>query len=198
MIFKNDDFDKYLRKYSWTFSDELTELILSYISFEDKIILERVSKQFQRTIFKKQYNIEFTGYEMEIYLFKKTINIKDIEFIFKKCLNIKIIDINGYINDNIFNNLIYLLIKYNNCMNTFRCRNNLNLLPNKTLNSFIKKFESKLESFYYCFDHLDNFNYSYMKSFNYIKSITGRIALNQLFNDKNEIIFNNLYEVEII
>jgi hypothetical protein len=38
--------------------DDLFEVLLKYLSFEDKIRFECVSKQFQRLIFNKQYCIE--------------------------------------------------------------------------------------------------------------------------------------------
>lgn len=198
----------------WRLCDDLTEIILSYISFLDKVKLECVSKQFQKTIFRKQYDIEIYEFDpKKLYLFEKIVNIENIGLILKKCSNIKKINIKGYINDKIFNDLIHLIIKYNNSMNTFMIHeNDMNLLSNETLNNFIKKFESKLKSFYYYSNHsklkppyhysdnlpLNYFNYSYMKSFRYLKSITGRIFLKQLFDYKGELIFNNLYEVEII
>ena len=40
------------------FGDDLTELILSYLTLEDKFRLECVSKQWKRYIFNKQFVIE--------------------------------------------------------------------------------------------------------------------------------------------
>ena len=40
------------------FGDDLTELILSYLTFKDKIRLESVSKQWQRCISEKQFELE--------------------------------------------------------------------------------------------------------------------------------------------
>jgi hypothetical protein len=42
--------------------DDLCEVLLKYLSFEDKIKFECVSKQFQRLIFNKQLDIEINQY----------------------------------------------------------------------------------------------------------------------------------------
>ena len=47
--------------------DDLSEVILQYLSLEDKLRLECVSKQFQRTIFQKQFELKIRRlYEIEI------------------------------------------------------------------------------------------------------------------------------------
>ena len=48
--YRKDSFDR--------FGDDLTELILSFLWFEDKIRLECVSKQWKRCVFQKQFVIE--------------------------------------------------------------------------------------------------------------------------------------------
>ena len=48
--FSRDSFDR--------FGDDLTELILSFLTFEDKVRLEFVSKQWKRSIFQKQFVFE--------------------------------------------------------------------------------------------------------------------------------------------
>ena len=45
------------------FGDDLTEEVLQYLTFEDKIRLECVSKQWQRLIYNKQFVIELIEYE---------------------------------------------------------------------------------------------------------------------------------------
>ena len=49
LLYSRDSFD--------CFGDDLTELILSFMSFEDKIRLECVAKQWRRLVFKKQFVI---------------------------------------------------------------------------------------------------------------------------------------------
>ena len=45
------------------FCDDLCEEILQYLSLEDKLKLEGVSKQFQRTAFKRQYELNMERWE---------------------------------------------------------------------------------------------------------------------------------------
>ena len=53
-VYANNSFDR--------FGDDLTELIVSYLWFEDKVRLECVSKQWRRLIYNKQFVIEFSYY----------------------------------------------------------------------------------------------------------------------------------------
>ena len=41
--------------------DDLSEVILQYLSLEDKLRLECVSKQFRRTVFQRQYQLIIGG-----------------------------------------------------------------------------------------------------------------------------------------
>ena len=50
-VYEKNSFDR--------FGDDLTELILQYLTFEDKVRLECVSKQWKRCIYQKQFNIYF-------------------------------------------------------------------------------------------------------------------------------------------
>jgi hypothetical protein len=43
-------------------SDDLFEVFLKYLSFEDKICIECVSKQFQRLVFNKQFVVDIDDY----------------------------------------------------------------------------------------------------------------------------------------
>ena len=49
-VYPKDSFDR--------FGDDLNELILSYLGFEDKIRLECLSKQWKRCVFQKEFVIE--------------------------------------------------------------------------------------------------------------------------------------------
>src|SRR5690348_7145073 len=77
VVQKKNSFDR--------FGDDLTELILSYLSFEDKFRFECVSKRFKRLIFNKQkeINVSICGLNTS----KK---IKYLRSVLKKCLNAKI------------------------------------------------------------------------------------------------------------
>ena len=91
------------------FCDDLCEEILQYLSLEDKLRLECVSKQFQRTVFKRQYKlyINMRGPEVhKIYLKDKVFGFKSyrnyyyiedqsmhlFEALLKKCPNITSIE----------------------------------------------------------------------------------------------------------
>ena len=82
------------------FGDDLTELILSFLWFEDKIRLECVSKQWKRYVFNKQFVIEIVD-KTRKYCEKEKNNSLDklclrsddkrqlVESVLKKCPNIK-------------------------------------------------------------------------------------------------------------
>src|SRR5437868_14547166 len=80
--------------------DDLSEELLQYLTIEDKLRLECVSKQFQRTVFKRQHNItigsSFLGHKNVInfktcqqlaVVLKKTPNINQINFWFTVLLH---------------------------------------------------------------------------------------------------------------
>ena len=79
--------------------DDLTELILQYLTFEDKVRLECVSKQWRRLVFNKQFVIEISYLTLQKKyslrgLFRRTTNSKPtlkrqaLESVLKKCPNI--------------------------------------------------------------------------------------------------------------
>ena len=80
------------------FSDELTEQILQYLTFEDKVRLECVSKQWRRLVFNKQFVFELnTGNEESensMNKFHRVINDKycvrrqSLKSVLKKCPNL--------------------------------------------------------------------------------------------------------------
>ena len=51
--------------FSGRFCDELSEVLLSYLSFEDKIRFECVLHQFQRLLFNKQYVLVINDLRLE-------------------------------------------------------------------------------------------------------------------------------------
>jgi hypothetical protein len=54
----NEEFDSNPESFSARICDDLYEVLLSYLSFEDKIRFECVSKQWQKLIYNKQYILE--------------------------------------------------------------------------------------------------------------------------------------------
>ena len=88
------------------FGDDLTELILQYLTFEDKVRLECVSKQWRRLVFNKQFVIDLRDERIQqtkdsliIILYQQTSSPSDndnsvrfdiyLESVLKKCPNIK-------------------------------------------------------------------------------------------------------------
>ena len=77
--------------------DDLTELIVSYLWFEDKVRLECVSKQWRRLVFSKQFAIEFSIYPSKnnlrrivryIHNYNKIFKKQELESLLNKCPNI--------------------------------------------------------------------------------------------------------------
>ena len=87
------------------FGDDLTELILQYLTFEDKVRLECVSKQWRRLVFNKQFVIEINGITDNVFndnelhnslnkLFRRInsriqLNEQSLKSVLKKCPNIR-------------------------------------------------------------------------------------------------------------
>ena len=98
----NDSVNKFYGKDSMLrFGDDLTEEILQYLTLEDKIRLECVSKQWQRLIYNKQYKICIF-----LKLYKKNIlwllmqkgrqsAEQVLESVLKKCPNITSVDLHS-------------------------------------------------------------------------------------------------------
>ena len=81
------------------FGDDLIEEILQYLTLEDKIRLECVSKQWRRFIYNKQFMIKITYFNFEFKnslkkVLTKTgsegrqLNEQHLESVLKKCTNI--------------------------------------------------------------------------------------------------------------
>ena len=96
VVYEKNSFDR--------FGDDLTEVILSYLWFEDKVRLECVSKQWRRLVFNKQFVIKINDKTTK-YCEKEKNNLLDelcrriddeiqideqsVESVVKKCPNIK-------------------------------------------------------------------------------------------------------------
>ena len=94
MDFNRNDRQKVYAKDSMDrFGDDLTEEILQYMTFEDKIRLECVSKQWKRCVFQRQSTIEimsFNSLNPSLILLNnnKQYNKEMLESVLKKCPNI--------------------------------------------------------------------------------------------------------------
>ena len=167
VVYPKNSFDR--------FGDDLTELILQYLIFEDKVRLECVSKQWRRLVFNKQFAFDIkyfdrlNGYENEN-SFEKLIIKKEYEGIdpmighnkqvlksvLKKCPNIsrvKLTEEKSYED-------WYLITKY--------CRRVTKLLVSKdcevkALMSFAAKHGMWLQEI--AFDHYDHYISYCMRSF---------------------------------
>ena len=90
------------------FGDDLSELILSFLPFEDKIRFECVSKQWQSLIYNKQFKLGILkvrtnlckSYDLPKLFFKIGFHCKtrSLESVLKKCPNIRRFDINLSVN----------------------------------------------------------------------------------------------------
>ena len=82
-----------------SFGDDLTELILQYLTFEDKVRLECVSKQWRKLIYNKQYLIELDIGSNDKVIRQKAmyLNFQQLESLLKKCPNIRRVDISSSI-----------------------------------------------------------------------------------------------------
>ena len=122
--YRRDSFDD-------RFCDDLCEDILQYLSLKDKLRLQCVSKQFQRTVFKRQYELyinimnpeKHKDYSENIsryrrisnyYYYIEEQNLHSFEALLKKCPNITTIELNGlcYDLDDNPDNLYYRCLDY--------------------------------------------------------------------------------------
>ena len=92
------------------FGDDLTEEVLQYLKFEDKVRLECVSKQWRRLVYNKQFGIEFSSYTSKNNLRRlvryigpseNILKRQSLELLLNKCPNITKVNIHlQYIKNN--------------------------------------------------------------------------------------------------
>ncbi|CAG2102113.1 unnamed protein product [Medioppia subpectinata] len=100
------------------FGDDLCQLLLSYLSFEDRFQCESVSKQFQRTVFGSVVCIEINDRFIQRLLIEKTINTQLLATIAIKCPKIETIDCRRiWISENREHIPEVLAIFRDNCLN---------------------------------------------------------------------------------
>ena len=128
--------------------DDLCEEILQYLSLEDKLRLQCVSKQFQRTVFQRQYELYICvrqrvflstkfpnddSYHIEVH------NLDSIKVLLKKCPNITSIEFDGEVNE-----VFPLIIE--NCNNLSEIIL-FDLINGSNLQEFYQKFGPKIKYF---------------------------------------------------
>ena len=136
------------------FGDDLTELILQYLTFVDKIRLECVSKQWQRLVFNKQIVIELSYNRFFNFKTKNSVKffllygnekelIQSIEVILKKCQNIISVELNVEEYSSEVLSLIGQYCPRIKSLNFFQSINN----DNKSM-SFFRMYGHKLQELY--------------------------------------------------
>ena len=137
------------------FCDDLCEDILQFMPIEDKFRYECVSKQFQRTVFVKQYslNVEVVSKTRDYSLFE--MHLKSIESVLKKCPNIQQIDARSAPNYEMHKNIIQLITKY--CNHLIEYNGYLIHSNEEEFKEYHQKFRSKLKEGIIASPYLNNF-----------------------------------------
>ena len=149
-----------LRKYLWNYDnsyveysrdsfsqricDDLCELILQYLSLEDKFRFECVSHQFQKTAFKRQNELRIDYMTRNIFV---KISVKSFEELLKKCLNITSVYIKNfrYLRNIEYNDCIELITS--NCQSLTKINLDSSLINNQLFEKFINTFGARLKFF---------------------------------------------------
>ena len=147
--------------------DDLCEEILQYLSLEDKLKLEGVSKQFQRTVFQRQNELyinmrgpeehkrhlimkELRKRNDHNYYYIEDQNLDSFEALLKKCPNITLIQFKGqqkgdmYYNPYKINQVFHLIIENCNNLSEVIILNDIN---DSILPEFHQKFGPKIKYF---------------------------------------------------
>ena len=138
--------------------DDLSEVLLQFLSFEDKTRLECVSKQFQRTAFKRQSELYINIGNPENYKYfvkdnKKYLRIRrnyydiknksidSFKAVLNKCPNITSIQLDGYQYD--FNEAFRLIVENCNNLNEINVRSDIIY---RLFEEFRQKFKQKIKN----------------------------------------------------
>ena len=126
--------------------DDLTELILQYLTFEDKVRLECVSKQWRRLVYNKQFAIELSMFETPTFDQQTQHSLRILHrkrsyliSVLKKCPNIKTIRFNR----EVYSSVLSLIAQY--CPNIKSLTYCSNSFGDKKLLSFFRIYGHKLE-----------------------------------------------------
>jgi hypothetical protein len=201
----NEEFDSNGESFSGRICDDLCEVLLSYLSFEDKIRFECVSKQFQSCVFVKQNTIEVVEYPLNnkntlSNLFNRiskneNFNYKIFESVLKKC---------QFINEVIIESksvqILKLIIK--NCNNLKSIAFDFNGISDQLIEEFGLKFGQKLRQIQFINAFGSNDNITKCKKLlrlcpNLITFGDRYVTHLSLFVDKNEPLIPKLSEVVI-
>ena len=139
------------QSFSYRFCDDLCEEILQYLSLEDKLRLQCVSKQFQRTVFQRQYELyinigneekhNYLSYYHNYYYIEDQ-SMHSFKALLKKCPNITSIQLETHDSDNCFNKVFRLIIKNCNNLSEVIVENYIN---DSNFEEFHRKFGTKIK-----------------------------------------------------
>ena len=156
------------KSFSDRFCDDLCEDILQYLSLEDKLRLECVSKQFQRTVFKRHYKLYlnmsadkhknyfnnkhmFSMRRVHNYYYIEDQSLQSFEALLKKCPNITSIKFERHHNrDNSYyldkcNQVFRLIIENCNNLSEVLVKNGLHYINDNNFEKFHQKFGPKMK-----------------------------------------------------
>ena len=197
------------KSFSDRICDDLCEEILQYLSLEDKLKLEGVSKQFQRTVLKKHYEltIETLNWmdnrivkEENKYLFIENmfIDLNSLEILLKKCPNITSINLRKSEDEFNYNPVFRLIIKYCNNLREI-CFKEIEI-SDENIEEFQRKFGPKT-NFIHRLKDANNYNLfpNIQKLFideNDLVEVILRLKLKKLTNLELELHFERQDMVE--
>ena len=209
-----ESIEEYYRRDSFDdqFCDDLCEDILQFLSLEDKLRFECVSKQFQRTVFQRHYDLHIntcpkdhkfkqifqTRRENTNYYYIDKQSLHSIKSLLKKCPNITSIKLNGpnfcypgY--DSIkVNDVFRLIIKNCNNLSEIQVLNHI-LLYENIFEEFHKKFGPKIKYLSYRREFIDLSRFPNIEKIKILKSKIDESIIPQLKTNKLkelEITFN--------
>ena len=140
--------------------DDLCEEILQYLSLEDKLKLEGVSKQFQRTVLKKHFGLtieteDYAANRSFICVQNKSIDLLSLEKLLKKCPNIRSIKLMQPEEEFDYNEVFRLITKY--CNNLRQIDFEENVISDKNMEEFQRKFGPNIKAIQH-FKDANNYN----------------------------------------
>jgi hypothetical protein len=207
----NNKIDLKRDSFSDRFCDDLCEVLFIYLSLEDKIKFECVSKQWQKLVFNKQYSIGIKEYGIQmkndldnlLITFSECIkhfNYKAFESVLKKCkfINNIIIDFN-YFNDINTEQVLQLIIK--NCNHLKSITFDFNKISDQLMQKFGQKFGQKLHEISFIDGNESNDNI--IKYAKLLRLCPNLVSLGDkysthlsLFVDSNELLLPKLIKVK--
>ena len=187
------------------FGDDLIELVLSYISFEDSFQYKCVSKQWKRLIFNKQNKVSIC---MNSELFKSKFNFNDansnefnlktIEIILKNCPKITSIYFDEFYRSAVNSDSVFdLIINYCNKLSEFSLCSKTKHLSQNILKKFGQKFGSNLKKIDFDYVWDNNYNNNNREILKFCPNLTqlSVYELNDVF-DGNQVLCKKLKSFE--